>query len=138
MSSQFLAHNGQHRDLVPICVRAGKVVCVWSPSSPPSLLATFIPPSHLFVSFPLCTPTKTSQNCALPAKDFQKQLGVHMLSQAILLFPHPSSKSCPSFTGGLLAGHGICLGEQWACSNLWCPWGSPQGTPLCSLAPFSR
>lgn len=36
-----------------------------------------------------------------------------MLSQAILLFPCPFFKCCPSLTGGLLAGHGVCLGEQW-------------------------
>lgn len=132
ISSQILAHNRQCRDLVPICVQAEKVVYIWSPSSPPSLLATFIPLFHSFGAFPLCNPTKTSQHYSVSAKDFQKLLGIHMLSQATLLFPQPSSKYCPSFTGGLLAGCGICLGGQWAHSNLWCLWGLPQGVLLCS------
>ena len=138
VSSQFLAHNRLRRDLVPICVQAGKVVCIWSTSSPPCLLAAFIPLSHLFGSFPLCNSTKTSQHYSLPGRAFQKLLGVHKLPQAILLFPRPFSKCCPSSGGGLLADLRVYLGQQWASGNLWCLWGSPQGAPSCSLAPFSR
>lgn len=87
VSSQFLARNGLRRNLIPICVQAGKVVCVCSPSFPSSLLAAFIPPSHPFGSFLLCNPTKTSQHCSLPAKDFHKLLGVHTLSQAVVSLP---------------------------------------------------
>lgn len=85
ISSQILAHNRQCRDLVPICVQAEKVVYIWSPSSPPSLLATFIPLVHSFGAFPLCNPTKTSQHYSVSAKDFRKLLDIHMLSQATVV-----------------------------------------------------
>lgn len=66
-------------------------------------------------------PTKTSQLCSLLAKDFQKLLGVHLMAQAMQCFlTRPPVAILP-----LLATSLLVMGEQWAYSNLWCPWGLP-------------
>lgn len=101
---------------------SGESVVHLAPFFLPSLFATFHFSIHPLGSFPPHDPTTKFQHRFLPAKDFQKLLGVHVYTHCPELYSgflmSPSNAGPPSFTGGLLAGHGVCQSEHWAHSYL--------------------
>lgn len=98
----------QSSTFILTCMQDGKMLCVGPLPSELFSLSLFISPSiHCDLSFSShATQPKRAQHCFLSAKDFQKLLGIYTLSQSVLQFPYLSSQCCPSFTSGLLVGHG--------------------------------
>lgn len=93
---------------------------------------------HLFVSFPLCNPTKTSQLCPYQPRFPEAPRCTHAVpSYTIVSLPFLQMLSFPYWWPPCSRPWGLPR-RAMGCSSLWCPWGPPADAPSCSLSHSPR